>query len=771
VKKNKLTLAVTILLVFSVLAIAIGATYRPYAFPLIGKWQPARDPLLVDDYGFQDIQNLRKDGNRLRGVSGHTAINTTVWNSNKIYPKNGFHFRKHQPSESHVIITAASTGDTARALFENTTAIPSAGNFATTAEILITEDTSASLGRFSNAPQGNVIYTNGAESLIWGGDELVVAGFDVYNPDGSFSYDYHAEVSNTLTTAGNIATITPSDATIDGDTHLLLHFDGTDGVGTFEDSGDLGVTLTTIGTVELDTAYKKFGSASGLFDGTTGHITAADTSEWTIGTKEFTIDAWIKLGDTAENVTILEHHTDDGNYWQLGAETDGTLKFFYLQATSAENIINVESATGEISAGTEYHVAFSRDAAGQSYLFKNGELKASAAATTPGTPDTIADLTGELVIGAAAFVATSEYFDGWLDELRFTNGTARWTSNFEPPTSAYSGTGKAYMHLGSPRPLQGFKFYIGTANTAASTMTVYYWSGSSWTAVSSLVDNTDTGASLAQTGTVTFTSTVGSAKPKLLNGLQLFWYKVEISACDSTTTITQATLDAPVQDMTNLWSATYDEVASAYVYEDSAYKDYTDELQDDDPTYFAVLDSLTANTESLILGFAYPQQGFSLSMVAAKENTTSSVLSVSYWSGAAWTTVSGLTDGTSTAGKSLAKSGIVSFEPVSTGSEFQRDIEQELPLFYYKLSWNAALDAEASPATRSRQCFKTGFSCLARKANQRTRRFIRHITHPLFLTAAIQAPCISVMNPLLHQRHGYDLQRFPDVRPVPAYCI
>ena len=68
-------------------------------------------------------------------------------------------------------------------------------------------------------------------------------------------------------------------------------------------------------------------------------------------------------------------------------------------------------------------------------------------------------------------------------------------------------------------------------------------------------------------------STLGTAKPRLFDGLQLYWYKVEISACESTTTVTQATLDAPFQDMTNLWSSTYLELASAYLFEDSIYKD------------------------------------------------------------------------------------------------------------------------------------------------------------------------------------------------------
>jgi hypothetical protein len=31
----------------------------------------------------------------------------------------------------------------------------------------------------------------------------------------------------------------------------------------------------------------------------------------------------------------------------------------------------------------------------------------------------------------------SNYFNGWIDEVRISKGIARWTSNFTPPTQPY----------------------------------------------------------------------------------------------------------------------------------------------------------------------------------------------------------------------------------------------------------------------------------------------------------------------------------------------
>jgi len=33
------------------------------------------------------------------------------------------------------------------------------------------------------------------------------------------------------------------------------------------------------------------------------------------------------------------------------------------------------------------------------------------------------------------------YYNGWIDEFRFSKGIARWTANFTPPTFPYQPTG------------------------------------------------------------------------------------------------------------------------------------------------------------------------------------------------------------------------------------------------------------------------------------------------------------------------------------------
>lgn len=174
-----------ILFLISVLFLSIGTwsassdlwayAFKQFSFPFIGKWNPTEDPLLLDDFGLQDIQNIRRDGKRLKGVKGHSKINENVINGTLYRPQAGFHYTKDNPSESHVIIQAWNAGRTGSSLFQNKTAIPNVGEFEATE---LHSDASGALpGRFSFAPGGHVAYANGKESLIWGGDEMKIAGF------------------------------------------------------------------------------------------------------------------------------------------------------------------------------------------------------------------------------------------------------------------------------------------------------------------------------------------------------------------------------------------------------------------------------------------------------------------------------------------------------------------------------------------------------------------------------------------------------------------
>lgn len=155
----------------------VSANIYEHPYPFIGRWQPTEDPALLDQFGIQDIQNLRKWGKHFRGVLGDSEINVDEISGDSSYykPRSGFHFKKDDPQESHILVQAWNEAETESKVYQNTTTVPNRGEFSTTA--LHTDDTDAAIGRFTTAPQGNVVYCNGKESLIWGGDERLCHGF------------------------------------------------------------------------------------------------------------------------------------------------------------------------------------------------------------------------------------------------------------------------------------------------------------------------------------------------------------------------------------------------------------------------------------------------------------------------------------------------------------------------------------------------------------------------------------------------------------------
>lgn len=229
----------------------------------------------------------------------------------------------------------------------------------------------------------------------------------------------------------------------DSYTKSLLHFDGTDAATTFTD--ETGKVWTAAADAQIDTAQKKFGTASGLFDGTGDYISTPDHADWNFGTGDFAIDLWVrfnalptKAGGTNYVMPLVGQVTDASNGWFFIIWTqnggDYTLRFYSESggvAVYSHNIAFASAATA-----TWYHFVVSR-ASGVSYIFVDGTLLSSVAAS-----GTLPDLASDVQVGTAAamFTSTIQNFNGWIDELRISKGIARWTADFTPPGYAYSGT-------------------------------------------------------------------------------------------------------------------------------------------------------------------------------------------------------------------------------------------------------------------------------------------------------------------------------------------
>jgi hypothetical protein len=205
---------------------------------------------------------------------------------------------------------------------------------------------------------------------------------------------------------------------------LLLGYEGT-----FTDESPSPRTMTASGNAQVDTAQFKYGASSGLFDGSGDVVTTPATTIFNLTTVDWTIETYVRFNSTAGNQTLIAQW---GNTTAPSVHTwilwysGGQLRFSYHHLTGAKTFAWTPST------GVWYHVMLVRNGANDLMAFIDG--------TQIGTTQTLAGLSfanssASLSLGADS--QGSSFLNGWLDETRFTIGTARQTSNFTPDAAAF----------------------------------------------------------------------------------------------------------------------------------------------------------------------------------------------------------------------------------------------------------------------------------------------------------------------------------------------
>jgi len=206
-------------------------------------------------------------------------------------------------------------------------------------------------------------------------------------------------------------------------------YGSTELANSFFDSGNGGRhVVTPNGGVHTDTAIKKFGTASAQFDGTTDYLSIPATSDFAIGTGNFTLECWVyhTSSGTAQNIIDMR---DGSNGYKFDIEVTVDYVGFYSEKGP------YHLKTSALSEDTWYHIAAVR-LNGVMYLYLDGVYQSKIA-------DTYNYSTSIPAIIGARYNAPSggQEWDGYIDEIRHTKGLARYTSetgNFDVPTEAFT---------------------------------------------------------------------------------------------------------------------------------------------------------------------------------------------------------------------------------------------------------------------------------------------------------------------------------------------
>lgn len=213
---------------------------------------------------------------------------------------------------------------------------------------------------------------------------------------------------------------------------FLGHFDGTDGATAFVDSSGNNVTITTVGTAQLSTSIKKFGTASLYLPANTAYTTIPSTVANFAG-KDFCIELWVYPITKTGYGNIIGHSLATTQFVGFNLQwTYSTNKIRFLSGYQGAGTWTLDAtSTLDVLPNVWTHIAVTRE--GQILrVFINGvkDIEFNSASTLWAESNS-----GYFGIGAGD--GNNRFGVGYIDEVRIVEGAAIYTSNFTPPTSPF----------------------------------------------------------------------------------------------------------------------------------------------------------------------------------------------------------------------------------------------------------------------------------------------------------------------------------------------
>ena len=237
-----------------------------------------------------------------------------------------------------------------------------------------------------------------------------------------YTANFNLSTPPTYLTNGLTTTVAPviSSTTVDPfytNVTALLPLNGT----TADYSGN-NLPLTNTAVSFVTPQPTKFNSQVAYFNGSTNYLTGP-TGAATKFYSDFTVEFWTYVTSTATNPTFICTMTGTNTSTGFFISIDGNGNH-YAFSTGGSNIIDA----GTVPLNTWVHIAVTKQGSLVS-LYANGILQASAT-----TSNVFSD--GGLILGKLYWSAANN-LNGYMSNLRITNGVARYTSNFTVPSQPF----------------------------------------------------------------------------------------------------------------------------------------------------------------------------------------------------------------------------------------------------------------------------------------------------------------------------------------------
>lgn len=217
---------------------------------------------------------------------------------------------------------------------------------------------------------------------------------------------------------------------------------------------------------------------SGILDmRTRGGMRVSDNANLNIGASSYTIEGFWRFDSipTTDEYVLASQwsDTDSQRGWKLSYDST-TDTFRFMVSTDGIAETTLLDYPFEIEQQKWYHIAVTRDVVsgvGTWRFFLNGTQLGvdKVDSATYHNSTTAFGIGCHMTTGTT--IDTSSAFDGWLDEFRFTNGLARYTSDFVPTTALFGRNSVDDPDFTSVELLLGFDGSITDESDNAFTVT------------------------------------------------------------------------------------------------------------------------------------------------------------------------------------------------------------------------------------------------------------------------------------------------------------
>lgn len=194
-----------------------------------------------------------------------------------------------------------------------------------------------------------------------------------------------------------------------------------------------GKIITAGGNAAISAAQSKFDGYSCGFDGNGDYLSPPNHSDFTFGTGEFCVDAFVYPTSVASSSCGI-----------FGVGVD-SVTFFFIKLDSNRKLVlryngtDVYTSSNAVTLNAWSHIALAR--VGNVFTFYVDGTASTNTYTNAGF-----NVTGTIpAIGTSAAnkdTSTTNKFTGYIDELRVTKGAGRYTGNFTAPTAQFLEAGQ-----------------------------------------------------------------------------------------------------------------------------------------------------------------------------------------------------------------------------------------------------------------------------------------------------------------------------------------